>query len=257
MISKSLGSSRKFHALFQQGGEIGEFCQLLFPLIVVNVDDFGRMAGDAFTVKHVVLPSSPRSESDFVRALDLLAQIGLIERYDVDGETYLQVCRFDEHQSGLHKRTGSNFPEPPASMHTFPGNSGKFPPNRTEENLTEGNLTEGKVATLPARVGSKRPLMEYPRLAIFAWMRDDILSMLGEQAEAFDLDAYLIRLDSSGEVLPAKVWPWLKERVATEAALRGMGPAAAAPSNKRIAGLMAGNQAFLRRMADKKARETA
>src|SRR5574343_1099874 len=128
MISKSLGSSRKFHALLQQGGELGEFCQLLFPLIVVNVDDFGRMAGDAFTVKHVALPSSPRSENDFTKALDLMAQVGLIERYDVDGETYLQVCRFDEHQSGLHKRTESRFPETTASMQTLPGNSGKFPP---------------------------------------------------------------------------------------------------------------------------------
>lgn len=256
MISKSLGSSRKFHALLQQGGEMGEFCQLLFPLIVVNVDDFGRMSGDAFTVKHVALPSSPRPESDFTRALELMAQVGLIDRYEVDGETYLQVCRFDEHQSGLHKRTASKFPEVPASLQTLPGNSGNFPPNRTEGNLTEGNGTEQK-ASLPMRVGSKRPLMEYPRLALFPWMRDELLAMLGAHAEAFDLDAYLIRLDASGEVLPPKIWPWLKERVSTEAALRGMGAASAAPPNKRIAGLMAGNAAFLRRMAEKKARETA
>ena len=54
-------------------------------------------------------------------------------------------------------------------------------------------------------------------------MVDDMLAMLGSNAEAFDLDAYLLLLDASGEPLPAKVWPWLKERVSMEASTRGMG----------------------------------
>jgi hypothetical protein len=98
LISKSLGSSRKFHAALQAGGKLGEFAQLLFPLIVVNTDDFGRMPGDAFTIKHVVLPSSPRSERDFDQALDILANAGLIERFSASGAAYLQVVQFDEHQ---------------------------------------------------------------------------------------------------------------------------------------------------------------
>ena len=76
--------------------------------------------------------------------------------------------------------------------------------------------------------------------------------------EAFDLDAYLLRLDSSGEVLPAKIWPWLKDRVSAEAASRGLSAQipAAAPTNKRIAGLMAGGEAFLKRVAEQKARQS-
>jgi hypothetical protein len=135
LISKSLGSSRKFHALLMTGGKLGEFCQVLFPLIVANTDDFGRMPGDAFTVKNVVLPSSRRPEKDFDRALTVIANVGLIDRYAANGSIYLQVNQFDEHQPNLHKRTDSKFPE-------SPGISGNLPETPAQSNLTESNLRE-------------------------------------------------------------------------------------------------------------------
>lgn len=111
---------------------------------------------------------------------------------------------------------------------------------------------------LPARIGKQSPVRDYPRLRVFPWMLHDLIGMLGEHSEAFDLDAYLLRLDSSGEVLPAKIWPWLKDRVSAEAASRGLSAQipAAAPTNKRIAGLMAGGEAFLKRVAEQKARQS-
>ena len=114
LISKSLGSSRKFDALNADAGKLAEFCQALYPLIIANTDDFGRMEGDAFTVKHLVWPSSPRPERDFDQALNALKSVGLINRYVVDGSHYLQVVQFDEHQPGLNKqkRTKSRFPDP-------------------------------------------------------------------------------------------------------------------------------------------------
>jgi len=45
MISRNLGSSRKFHAVNAKCGKLGDFAQALFPLIVVNADDFGRLEG--------------------------------------------------------------------------------------------------------------------------------------------------------------------------------------------------------------------
>ena len=130
LISKSLGSSRKYHQLLTVGGKVGEFSQVLFPLIVANTDDFGRMAGDAFTVKNLVLPSSRRPEADFDRALQALQTVGLIVRYQVNGSIYLQVNQFDAHQPNLHKRTKSSFPE--------------IPENAGDSVLTELNLTESK-----------------------------------------------------------------------------------------------------------------
>lgn len=135
LISRSLGSSRRFHALLQTGGKLGEFCQVLFPLIIANTDDFGRMPGDAFTVKNVVLPSSARPEKDFDQALDALADVDLIDRYHLEGDIYLQVLKFDEHQPNLHKRTASRFPE-------SPGMSGKFRRNLIELKRTESKRTQ-------------------------------------------------------------------------------------------------------------------
>lgn len=138
LISKSLGSSRKFHALLKVGGKLGEFCQVLFPLLVASSDDFGRLPGDAFTVKNVVLPSSRRREADFDRALDVIAEVGLIDRYEVNGDNYIQINKFDDHQVNLHKRRESSFPE-------SPGTSGKDRPNLTESNLTESKRTHVRV----------------------------------------------------------------------------------------------------------------
>lgn len=138
LISKSLGSSRKFHALLTAGGKLGEFCQVLFPLLIANTDDFGRLPGDAFTIKNVVLPSSRRPEEDFERALEIIHQAGLLARYVVDDSIYLQIHKFDEHQPNLHKRLTSKFPEIPET----PGDSGKLRPNLIQSNLTQFKRTQ-------------------------------------------------------------------------------------------------------------------
>ncbi len=146
MISGSLGSSRKFHELLGNAGKLGEFAQSLYPLIVSNTDDFGRLEGDPFTIKHKVFPTSPRSESDFGKALKAMHEVGLIYLYCVDGIQCLQVENFDPHQSGLHKRTQSRFPE-------IPGNSRSVPEIPSELNRTEheGNRTEENTSPPKAR----------------------------------------------------------------------------------------------------------
>jgi len=151
MISKSLSTSRKFAAL----GD--EFSQVLYMLLLAHCDDFGRQSGDAFTVKHQVFPTSPRTEDDFENALqNLEGEPDLIQRYTVAGEQVLQVLGYDRHQVGLHKRTASRFPE-------YPGGSGKVPEIPSELNLTELNLIEGNsterndVVSRPLISGEGRP----------------------------------------------------------------------------------------------------
>ena len=131
MIAKSLSTSRRYAALHDVAGRLGEFCQALYPLLVAHADDFGRLAGDAFTVKHLVLPASPRSIADVDQALMYLGQVCLVQRYDTDRGICLQILDFDAHQAGLHKRTASQFPEPPG----ISGNFREFPfeEKRTEE----------------------------------------------------------------------------------------------------------------------------
>lgn len=173
LISRTLGSSRKFHDLLQAGGKLGEFSQVLFPLIVANTDDFGRMAGDAFTIKNVVLPSSRRAEQDFEQALAVMQQVGLLVRYIVDGAIYLQINKFDEHQPGLTKRTKSKFPEIP-ELHGSPVN---LPLNLTESKGRELNGREQNLE--PARCAESlfdRFWLAYPKKkakddALKAWQK--------------------------------------------------------------------------------------
>lgn len=110
MISKSLSTSQKFASLATIAGDLHEFSQLLFPLIVAHSDDFGRLQGDPFTVKHQCHPTSTRSLEEFELALRHLHEVGLIIWFATNGRQYIQINDFEKHQQGLHKRTRSNFP---------------------------------------------------------------------------------------------------------------------------------------------------
>lgn len=120
MISKTLSTSQKRAELHQVVPPLAEFCQAIYPLLVAHSDDFGRLAGDAFTVKHAIDPTSPRTLSEFEAALQALNDVGLITWYPAVGRKFIQIQNFDPHQIGLHKRTASSYPDPPS------GNSGNF-----------------------------------------------------------------------------------------------------------------------------------
>ena len=126
MISRTLGSSRRFASIADHAGRLTDFAQALYPLLVSHADDFGRLEGDAFTVKHRVFPVSVRRVADFQQALVVLHEVGLIARYAVDDNEYLEICQFSPHQEGLHKRTRSRFPEPPRDSGNRKASSGKF-----------------------------------------------------------------------------------------------------------------------------------
>jgi hypothetical protein len=150
LLSRTLGSSRKFAELHGRSGRLGDFAQALYPLIVACSDDFGRMAGDAFSVKFEAFPTSPHKEADFETALSHMADVGLILRYTVDGKQCLQIVDFEAHQVNLHKRTRSRIPSPPGvsdDLPEVPGKSDDAPEiqgraraqNRTEPKRNEPN----------------------------------------------------------------------------------------------------------------------
>lgn len=147
MISNSLSTSEKFAALATL--DMGEFCQALYPLLVSHSDDFGRLQGDPFTVKAKCFPASPRSHDEFQIAMKHLDGVGLIVWYVVTGKRYIQICDFERHQQGLHRRTRSQFPR-------VPGISGKDEEIPSEEKGREPKGTEGKGNTpLPPACGGR------------------------------------------------------------------------------------------------------
>lgn len=137
MISKSLSTSQRYAALFTTAPALAEFCQSLYPLIVAHTDDFGRLQGDPFTVKHQCHPTSPRSLEEFANGLQALHDVGLIAWYLVSARRYIQVQNFEPHQQGLHKRTRSQFPR-------LPGISGNEAESPGQEKRTKEKGTEEK-----------------------------------------------------------------------------------------------------------------
>src|SRR6185436_9413697 len=110
MITASLGSSRKFSELHAIAKRLTDFCQALYPLLVVNTDDYGRMDADAFTIKHRIFAVSRHSEADFAAGLQALHDADLIRLYEVNSKQYLQIVDFDPHQPGLKYRKKSTIP---------------------------------------------------------------------------------------------------------------------------------------------------
>lgn len=120
LINRSLGSSRKFMALSNAAGgptlppskRLGDFAQALYSLLIPNADDHGRMSGYAVSVKLSVFPSSPHPVEHFEMALAAMNRVGLITRYEVAGEDYLEINNFRREQPGIKWVAKSSCPAP-------------------------------------------------------------------------------------------------------------------------------------------------
>ena len=177
MLSKSLSTSVKRGRLPAVLGPLAEFAQALYPLLVAHADDFGREIGDPFTVKSTVDPSSRRSILEFADALIGLKTVGLIRLYAVpeSDRIVLEIVDFDAHQTGLHKRTQSRYPDPPSPEP--PGISGIVRSRARAElelNLREPNLRKVRA---DAPTFKARPV-EKPKIPTLAAMvRADLLPL--------------------------------------------------------------------------------
>lgn len=147
MISKVISISEKVNEL----PDI--FDMLLFTWMIPHTDDFGRLAGTPAKVLALVVPMLDKTKADVNESLEHLQAAGLIKWYESEGQKVVQIENFEAHQSGLHKRTRSKFPDPPDDYSTHfpevPGSSEQFQKiplelNRTEENRTELKRTEEK-----------------------------------------------------------------------------------------------------------------
>jgi hypothetical protein len=102
-------------SLSEQVNDMSEFAQLLFTWMIPHADDFGRLSGSPAVVRAQVMPLSNRSVEDVEDALLDMKAAKLIAWYDTDNGWAIQLLTFDKHQSGLHRRTASEYPPPPNS----------------------------------------------------------------------------------------------------------------------------------------------
>jgi hypothetical protein len=164
-------------SLSEQVNDLSLHSALLFTWMITHADDFGRMRGSSRKVKAQVVPM----RDDFTAAkveecLQEIAGANLIQRYEIEGDFYIQFPSWEDHQAGLHKRTKSKFPD--YVENTFPGNSGKFraelEQNRTEQNRTEQEQEQEQKKNADALTPPKKPTQK---------TTDQILSSFGIEGD--------------------------------------------------------------------------
>lgn len=200
MVSKVISLSEKVNSL-------SLFGRLLYTWMIPHADDFGRLPGSPAKIKHMVVPFADETVKDVERELADMHRIGIIIWYEIGGERFVQVVNFEDHQQGLHKRTKSKFPEPPDEIpapppeeppkkeaeeapsdappeefpgdsRNVPGNSEKFPLNRTELNRTEGNGTEaeGNAPATAATGEVTQTIMDVHKAVFGTLMMNELMS---------------------------------------------------------------------------------
>lgn len=129
ILSPALSTSRRFAALYIQAGELAEFAQSLYPLLIVHADDEGRFDGDPWTVKQIVLPASPRPPESFAQALAALTAVEMLWKSEADGHISYEISHFKRYQR-LKYPSPSRFPAP---------STGRREEKRSEEKRREEN----------------------------------------------------------------------------------------------------------------------
>lgn len=110
---------------------------------------------------------------------------------------------------------------------------------------SEGEF-EGKPSTL-----KQRP-QNFGRIDLHRWQLDALIATLGPHAADFQLDEWVMSLSAREVTIPrGQMWAWVQAEFEAEIRRRGLPvaqPTNAAPTNKRIAGLITGGEAFLKRV---------
>ncbi len=86
--------------------------EVFFYRLLVNCDDFGRMDGRDSVLKARLFPLREFTPQAIAAALARLEELGMVRRYRAGGRPYLQVVKWEAHQTVRAKR--SKYPAPDA-----------------------------------------------------------------------------------------------------------------------------------------------
>lgn len=106
MLNKAIILSKKINA-------VSEGAENLYYRLLVNADDFGRFRAEPEIIRGQIYTLRKISVGQIAGRLQQLTEIGLIRLYKVEGETYLEITKFEEHQkfrSDIPKK--SEYPAP-------------------------------------------------------------------------------------------------------------------------------------------------
>lgn len=126
--------------------------RLLWIGLWTHCDDEGRTKDHPKLIKARIWPLDPVTLKDIEEDLAILDGHGRIVRYEVDGQRYLEITNWRDHQS-INKPTPSKFPPPPKDAR----NSRRTPVALPEDSLQEGKGKEGKGRDARAREPEPSP----------------------------------------------------------------------------------------------------
>ena len=140
MIAKSISTSTRV-------SEVSTFAKLLFTWIIPHCDDFGHLDANPKIVKAIVVPLLDEGAVEVGKALDELESKKLVRIYESEGRRYLEIDKWDDHQTFKTDRPmNQQSPLPDDEWNTMEttrkpdGNKRKN--KRSEANISEANLRE-------------------------------------------------------------------------------------------------------------------
>ncbi len=148
MLNCKISRNRAVAELATRTGAVGV---LVYTWMIPHLDADGRIYGDPGVLKGLVCPRiTDVTPSVIADTLDHACSLGLVRRYDVDGEVYVEFPTFAANQIGLRKdrERSSDIPPPVDGVDpdTIRTPSGPLPEEigLREGNLKEENTKEGK-----------------------------------------------------------------------------------------------------------------
>jgi hypothetical protein len=143
MLKRAISTSRRLADLKTDSA------RMLYTWIIPHLDIEGRFYADPAMVKGSVVPRIKSfTEAKIGECLSDMAAVGLIYLYKIDGDNYLHLRKFEDHQNlRPGKEAKSIIPSPPISDNSgptpavLPDNSGPTP---AEDKIREDKIREDK-----------------------------------------------------------------------------------------------------------------
>lgn len=156
IIEKSISTSKKL-------SKVSDGAALLYSWIIPHTDDFGHIEAEPHLVKSIVVPLRDSMTLEVVtKLLDELYNIGLATRYQVGGDVYLEIYKFNDFQTFRSDRERKpKYPLPP-DCHTtdIPVVENR---HRREEKVSEVKLREEKLSKEKKEEAFQRFWKSYPK----------------------------------------------------------------------------------------------
>lgn len=135
-----MGRIRSIKPEFPQSesmGRVGRGARLCFVMLWTLADDAGRLRGNSRMLASLLYPYDDDASDQMVGWLDELADEGCIRRYQVNGDSYIQILNWDVHQK-IDRPSASKIPP------FVDGSENPREPSRVIDEPTRKNMLEGK-----------------------------------------------------------------------------------------------------------------